>query len=181
MMCVPPRANLLILTGVDFAELFGVRRIAQKTRESAVVTAAATAAAEPSADLDEIPPEFTSPDTWPKTTRLRCWRCTMVPVDYPRFIAKNVVNNGAVAVYTTFGVFDSWPCAAGYIEDNFTGDAKWNYHHMLCMVEAVFTGGPLKTYIPRAPPMTVLREFRGRYGLTQQQFRDRVNEMYYST
>jgi len=116
---------------------------------------------------NQIPYEFTGLDTWPKTTNLHCWYCTLqfdtVPLFIPEYI-KTLTKNQLSFKVT--GVICSFSCGISYIIEHYLSLEKNNYISNLHLLYSVFTGKK-PIVIGRSPCRNSLNKFGGHVTETQ--------------
>ena len=83
------QSNVVIITGVFFADIENYRKIAPLMLDYTVYTV--------------LPAKFTDVESWPRTSNLRCWNCDMLPDGIPRFIPINPEFIGGRLIYTVLG------------------------------------------------------------------------------
>ena len=161
-------SNLLILRGVSVNDCAEIVPSYDCGRES-------TQRMNPAA-YTEIPARFTSVDTWPTFSNLKCWNCDRLPIDYPRFIAVNPRIGPAGDECDVHGNFDEWSCAARYILREFPQEQQWDALQSLCLFESKFTGKQRARILP-APPKTEMQAYCGNSGLTMRQYGEKIHAM----
>ena len=168
--------NVLHLHGVTIDDFVSVEDVFEKRVLEELVD-------EPLTDIyprDVIPRIFTSIETWPQTTNLRCWSCAFTfesrPCFIPTFIRKGKKSGIEIGVE---GNFCSFNCAARYMimvypPQGAFADKHWNVRNNLHIVCSMFAGHPV-THITPAPHMTAFREFGGE--MSKEEFRFLLQEL----
>jgi hypothetical protein len=105
---------------------------------------------------DKLPIEFTSLESWPKKTNLKCWSCDLTFIGPPVFIPQNIHNSSMVCN----GNFCSFFCAMRYINVNYSGVDAWQYKCLLYQLYHKFNGVHV-IEIPEAPPKTLMVQYGG--------------------
>jgi hypothetical protein len=126
---------------------------------------------------DSIPARFTSPETWPKSTNLKCWNCDLQFSSYPRFIAMNPeYGPNKVEIYEVYGNFCEWNCAVRYIKEKMPPQQQNDLHRLVCIVSQKFTGRHVQKIMP-SPDKTRMQPYCGDHGLSPAQFRDEIAQL----
>jgi hypothetical protein len=126
---------------------------------------------------DKIPPKFTSIDTWPKSTNLKCWNCDCNFLTVPIFIPVCIETNDLKSMtgsMDTQGNFGSWNCASRYINIHFESSKRWERHEFLKILYSVFTGDDISDILP-ANPKTIMKQYGG--DITPHEYREHLNSM----
>lgn len=97
--------------------------------------------------FDKMPLEFSSNGTWPRRLNIQCWWCNRRNESTPIFIPNSVDVNGKMA---TYGMFDTFFCAAAFIDVFIDHKERWEKHEQLKLLYKKMTGVYVK-YIPRSP------------------------------
>lgn len=150
---------LLILRGVSPADFLTAPKYVPEAPR--VVTSVYT----------DMPRIFTSVDKWPKSSNRKCWNCDLVPIDYPRFIPVKLFPDGSCE---TYGHFCEWNCAVRYVQHEMPKDAQWDSLRLIGLYESKFTAKPQREKIPPAPSKTIMRQYCGDGGLSEQEYRERI-------
>lgn len=156
------RSNILLLTGINPADIINANYdvVVQKR----IVK-----------HYDEIPRKFTSVITWPNSTELLCWNCSLQfhdqrPAFVPLHAEINKNNTGYRKIECdVHGNFCSWNCAWSYTINNFSKHEQWDIHRTMCFLHEMFTGRHINKIEP-APPKTLMKEYSGNNGITKQEY-----------
>lgn len=157
-MSIHRRANILVLAGI-YASDFDV---------------APDVPLEPEPEYNEIPKKFTSVESWPKSTNLKCWSCDLIPRAAPSFIPQNPEIVDGKEVCDVLGNFCHSGCAAEYIYTKMPSFQHWDLIELLGRFECQFTG-VRRAIIPRGPDKTEMKAYCGNRGLTVKQWLDKVD------
>jgi len=127
---------------------------------------------------DKIPPVFTSLESWPKSTNIDCWSCSIEFTTRPYFIPERIKNRreGGTEMLT-HGVFCSANCAIRYLNTDYgeSGSvspsklSKWDAYHGVKIVHRIFTSKQVEKIAP-SPPKTLMKQYGG--DLTKAQYRE---------
>lgn len=127
---------------------------------------------------DKIPPVFVNVETWPKTTNLHCWSCSIEFPTRPYFIPERIKNRkeGGTEMLT-HGVFCSANCAIRYLDTEYgvsDGNlsnklSKWDAYHGVKIVHRLFTSKTVEKIAPSLPK-TMMKQYGG--NLTKAQYRE---------
>jgi hypothetical protein len=174
------KSNILFLRGVypnqleTLEEEFGNRLI----EEAGLENNSYSAYAMEEITYDKIPPVFTSIETWPKTTNIHCWCCSIEFPTRPYFIPERIKNRkeGGVEMLT-HGIFCSANCAIKYLDTEYgllNGNSsnklgKWDAYHGVKIVHRLFTSKSVEKIAP-SPPKILMKQYGGE--LTKAQYRD---------
>jgi|SRR3989344_5751968 len=166
------RANILFLRGVFLKnlatpeELFETRLTAD---EPVVETIKYVA----------LPPKFTSIDTWPKSSNLRCWSCSLTHNNRPVFIPRTMTVDSAGNIeMDVHGHFCTFNCAAKYIDEHFLNDnVRDNKIRFLKILYNIFTGLTIRKINP-AIDHTRMKQFVGDQGMGEREYRDKNAELF---
>lgn len=149
-------ANLLFLTGVhlsdctDMADILEERLMEDEIegqKGGEIIT------------YDKIPSVFTSIETWPINTNLRCWYCTLGFSTMPVFIPKLIGSNGELIPH---GVFCLFTCASSYIHERFPIAERWQKMELLkVLFKHFFPDVPVPHEIPCSPKWQSLEIYGG--------------------
>jgi len=157
-MLVHRKANILVLTGVFLSDYDTVT----------------TAAVEPETTYNEIPRKFISVETWPRSTNLLCWSCSLVPSGAPMFIPQcPEITSTGTEICDAMGNFCNGGCAANYIDKFMPSVFHWDLLELLIRFESKFTG-VRRAIIPRPQSHTEMKQYCGPHGLTPKQWRDKA-------
>jgi hypothetical protein len=166
------RTNLLILRGVypkDFAPVDGIYDKSAVEIEKKVI--------EPAMVYTEIPKKFTSVESWPQFSNLKCWSCDQLPTSYPKFIPtypeKDKDGND---ICTPYGHFHEWNCATRFIEKEFPREQQWDALELVDLFESKFSG-KRRRKIPSAPSKTLMNAYCGKDGITPKQYNKMIEQL----
>ena len=143
---------------------------------------------------DKIPVIFTNLDDWPKTTNLKCWRCSRTHKNRPWFEARSIepiseMSDGRVLTYGELqksvnkkkisigvhGVFCTCNCARAYIDKHTTDYAeRLNKRAMLLYLYEIFTGKSIPDIQP-SPEPTEMIEYGG--DLTATEYGQKIDSL----
>lgn len=163
----PKRSNILILRGVfprDFTTTDVFHTNPTPRTEVATLT------------YSDIPKQFTSTTTWPKSTNLKCWECDQTFTTQPAFVPMNIERVGDNDVCDPHGNFNTWNCAVRYTMREFPKELQWDLLQGICLYEAKFTGHRRQKIMP-AYPKTLMKAYCGSGGLTPKQYSDKNEQM----
>jgi hypothetical protein len=122
----------------------------------------------------EIPKKFTSVETWPQFSNLKCWCCDLPINGYPRFIPQNMerdVNNNDIC--DVLGNFHEWNCAVKYVLSEFPKEQQWDALQSICLFESKFSLRKREKIMP-SPSKVIMKEYCGSSGITQKQYREKI-------
>jgi|SRR3989344_5798566 len=122
------------------------------------------------------PNTFTSYKTWVKNSNCKCWECTCMfnesPVFIPLYIRKNDLGCIEMGVYGNFCWFN---CAQKWINEKCKIDGTHDDKtRMLKILYEMFTGNKIQKIV-ESEDKTVMKQFCGEHGITQQEYRDNMN------
>jgi len=140
---------------------------------------------------DKLPVIFTSLQTWPKSTNLKCWNCSLGFKTRPWFepqsiepISEGTIGNLPCQTTTsikksisvpTKGCFCSANCVAAYISLHTKSlSEQHNKMSMLKYIYEIFTG-KLPTYIHPSPSPTELIQYGG--DITESEYRQKIEAL----
>lgn len=89
---------------------------------------------------DKIPDKFTTVDKWPKVTNLRCWHCSRLHNEVPKFVAYKNINS-------PIGSFCDWPCGQAWINKK-PLEHRWEMEQQFRELHYLFTGQRIKKILP---------------------------------
>ena len=113
---------------------------------------------------DDIPPVFTSLETWPKNTNIKCWSCScsfygppiFIPGDFAASKSPGEVCDGIDVI----GNFCSWGCSSRWIDMHYTGNCKWEKKEMLKLLYKMMNGETINEIIS-SPCKTIMKQYGG--------------------
>jgi hypothetical protein len=111
---------------------------------------------------DDIPVHFIGTEHWPKTTNILCSQCCLPHKNVPVFIPKYFKSNSHIAIERF--LFCSFPCAAAYINNKYSGIDLENRINSLKYIYKIFTNDNIND-IPVAPPQSEIDVFGGKNAL----------------
>jgi hypothetical protein len=114
-------------------------------------------------EYERLPAEFTGLDDWPSSTNLKCWECKGTFAGAPKFIPTHIrtdPDRPKRYIFTTKGVFATFPQAARWILDHKTGEERDADLDRLRIVYQMFTGLRVP-FISPAPSVYELVEYGG--------------------
>jgi hypothetical protein len=131
---------------------------------------------------DKIPIIFKDLDTWPKTTNIKCWFCTLnfegVPWFEPQSIEPLVESTGAIITETTTKkkvsmIVKGFFCSCNCVIANILTHTKVlsdviNKTSMLLYLYEIMTGKPT-TYLESSPPHTDMEQYGGSLSILEYQ------------
>lgn len=165
------RTNLLTLRGVypkDFASDPIYDKVGPDVEKKI---------AEPVVVYTELPKKFTSVDTWPKFSNLKCWECDLLPTSYPRFIPMDPeMDKDGNDTCTPYGHFHKWNCAVRYVMREFPRDQQPDVLELICIFESKFSGKRREKIMP-SPPKTLMKAYCGKDGITPKQYEDKIMQL----
>ena len=166
------RTNLLILRGVypkDFAPVDSIYDKSAVEIEKKVI--------EPVVVYTEIPKKFTSVESWPQFSNLKCWSCDQLPTSYPKFIPMNPEKDkDGNDICDPYGHFDEWNCAARFVEKEFPREQQWDALQLICLIESRFSGKRREKIMP-APSKTLMKAYCGKAGITPKQYKEKIMQL----
>ncbi|SIP85951.1 Putative VV VLTF2-like transcription factor [Pacmanvirus A23] len=165
------RTNLLTLRSVYPADFATVEVIYNKVPEIEKVKP------EPVAVYTEMPKKFTSVDSWPTFSNLKCWSCDQLPTSYPKFIPTNPeqdVNGNDIC--DPDGHFCEWNCAVRYVEKEYPKEQQSDAHKLICIFESKFSRRK-REKILSAPSKTLMKAYCGKNGITPSQYREKIAQI----
>ncbi len=125
----------------------------------------------------EMPKRFTSVESWPVFSNLRCWECDRLPTSYPKFIPinpeKDPNGNDTCDVY---GHFDEWNCASRYIMHEMPKEQQWDLAEFLCLFESKFSGKRREKIMP-SPPKTMMEMYCGSRGVSPLKYKEKIEQI----
>ena len=165
------RTNLLIIKNLHPDDFLSKRIIEKKETPQQIAEV-----------YTEVPKRFTSVETWPQFSNLKCWVCSRLPDSYPKFIPiypeRSERNNTDSC--DPYGNFDTWNCAVRYIERELPESQRPDLMRLTCLFESKFTGRRREKIMP-APTPALMKDYCGNNGISQleyQQMIDRLNQDY---
>ena len=124
---------------------------------------------------DKIPNVFTSLESWPETTNIKCWACKYSFSKMPVFIPTYLSEPDADMKIGVRGNFCGFNCAARYILTNFkTNSEIWKAQDRLKYLHLLLTGTYLSDIQP-SPEYTEQEEYGG--NMTQGQFCEEIKRL----
>jgi hypothetical protein len=127
---------------------------------------------------DKIPAVFVDVESWPKSTNILCWCCSMEFGGRPYFIPERIKSHkdGGTEMIT-HGVFCTANCAIRYLNTEYSDKSNsagsklsnWDAYHGVKIVHRLFTGRSVEKIDP-SPPKTIMRQYGG--DLTESQYRE---------
>lgn len=176
----PKKPNILFLRGVypdqleTLEEEFGNRLI----EEAGLEFGDCQIGLNEEITYDKIPPVFTSLESWPKSTNINCWSCSIEFTTRPYFIPERIKNRreGGTEMIT-HGNFCSANCAIRYLNTDYgqsgsvSSDklSKWDAYHGVKIVHRIFTSKQPEKIAP-SPPKTLMKQYGGE--LTKAQYHE---------
>lgn len=144
---------IICLKGIDPNEYADIEDIfEQQIKESAELTKDIDPVVQ--IEFDQIPPQFTSIDSYPITTNLKCWHCDFTFMSRPVFIPTYITKTGM----GTLGNFCSFSCASSYITNQ--TDVDKEYAINLLNLYKIFNCKDVN-YIPPAPKKYIMQKYGG--------------------
>jgi hypothetical protein len=164
----PVISKKLILKGIypdDFAQNESIyEKVPQQTQNTEKIIV-----------YTEIPRKFTSVKDWPQFSNLKCWTCDLIPNGYPRFIPENLEKDAeGNDICDARGNFHEWNCAVRYVLTEFPKELQWDTLQAICLFESKFSGRRREKIMP-SPSKVSMKEYCGSAGLTQKQYREKIN------
>jgi hypothetical protein len=148
--------------------------LAERLDEEATVDMSAPVELPP----DRIPETFTSLDSWPTSTGLRCWSCNFTFDGRPKFVPTFLREGNKKIEAGVEGNFCTFNCAARHIDDfhppQIDAETFWQMRDNLCHIYFIFTGTRVSHILP-ADRRTELKEYGGKY--TPEEFWERLREL----
>jgi len=166
------RPNILFLRGVCVDDL--------KSNDSIFDRKFTTDAAQPTPRVlyQSLPEHFTTMESWPKSTNLKCWQCDCQFSNPPVFMPSDMYRGrkGEI-VFDTHGCFCTFNCAQGYIDEKYRGDPTiFDKEKYLKTLYQVYTGKKI-VKIVASPPKTKMQQYSGERGVSYKEYREKIYEM----
>jgi len=127
--------------------------------------------------FSEIPTKFTSWETWPKTSNLKCWSCNRNFKTTPIFIVDDFCHDiSGIRVITPKGNFCSDNCAQHYINLNYhRGDRDDKTKYQL-MMHKERTGENVLIIQP-SPDKVIMKDYCGNEGISEEEFGKLIDKL----
>jgi len=122
-----------------------------------------------------LPLFFTSLETWPTTTNINCWYCSLTFDTIPIFIPTSIEMSGSQLIFGREGCFCSFSCAKTYIDIYYSNIRhNVNKYNMLELLFKEIYGRKPRDIKP-APHHHTMLQYGG--NLSAQEYRDKIHEL----
>lgn len=115
---------------------------------------------------DRIPQHFVSPESWVKSTNIRCWYCSMKFKSQPWFIITGCNNTSTHKIYDIRGNFCSCGCLYGFVNLHYSKRNNFDIFQNVYKLYEIMHGKSISSI--RAPmDKTVLKMYGGNMTLDE--------------
>lgn len=154
------KINILILKGVYPKDFGPIDAVYEKLEYNSMV-------------YTNIPKKFTTPESWPRVSNLKCWECDQLFHTYPKFIPTCPEKDGDNDTAIPLGNFCEWNCAVLYVYKNYPTNQQPDILKMICLIAGKFARRRILKIMP-SPNKTIMKQYCGDEGLTPQQYKESI-------